>query len=873
MKRCSKCQAIYPDSATFCSVDGATLVSATGLEPGVTIRRKYRIDAEIGRGGMGVVYKAWHMVFRQPRALKVISAQYASDPQFVERFLIEAMVTHEIQHPNIVRVEDTDETEDGCPFVAMEFVEGRSLRKLLADEGPVEPSRALYFASQVCAGLTAAHARGIIHRDIKPDNILIAEVQDTEVIKVLDFGIAKLKHGFGLSMAGAATTGSMFLGTPQYASPEQARGGGQAELDQRSDIYSLGVVLYEVLTGQLPFTGASPLDLLMAHVQERPANPREVWPELDLPEAAVAVVMKALEKDRGARYATAEEMRLAMERASHALRRRRQQQLPPTVVRPAAAPQPAPAVTSSVLEYIEAAQRELAAGHFTAAAAWVDKARAFDERHGEVLALEREIGERRAKWLRDNRIAELTELVRRAATSDEREQARELLAQARREFGDDPRLSELDGELAEQERAVAEAEARRQAEERQRAEAQRRAQAEREAEARRVAEAEAQRRAGAEGQAEAQRRAQAERKAEAEARRQSEERQRTEAERRTRLPTALEVAAIAKAQQLTDPERRAQAPTETPLPPTRQPVAPSHTPESRRRRRRSLGVVGLIVLVSAAIAWFLFPRPSPPVPPPSPPDFQVGPGQSTAPDAGAAPQGKAATQTDPGGLTYLWIPPGTFEMGCSPEDSDCRNDEKPAHRVTITKGFWMGSTEVTVAAYKRFTAATGRAMPAEPGFNSSWRLGEHPVVNETWDDAAAYCRWAGGRLPTEAEWEYAARAGTTGVRRGDLNAVAWYDGNSGGETHPVGQKAANAFGLYDMLGNAWEWVADWYAVEYYASSPASDPTGPSSGSLRVLRGGSWFYDARIIRVSFRGAYLPRDRYDDHGFRCVREVIP
>jgi serine/threonine protein kinase len=123
MKKCSKCQTIYPDSTSFCSNDGIPLMALGGLEPGTTIRRKYRIDEEIGRGGMGIVYRAWHMVFREPRALKVINTQYVNDPQFVGRFLVEAMVTHGIQHPNIVRVEDTDETETGCPFVAMEFIE------------------------------------------------------------------------------------------------------------------------------------------------------------------------------------------------------------------------------------------------------------------------------------------------------------------------------------------------------------------------------------------------------------------------------------------------------------------------------------------------------------------------------------------------------------------------------------------------------------------------------------------------------------------------------------------------------------------------------------------------------------------------------
>ena len=210
-------------------------------------------------------------------------------------------------------------------------------------------------------------------------------------------------------------------------------------------------------------------------------------------------------------------------------------------------------------------------------------------------------------------------------------------------------------------------------------------------------------------------------------------------------------------------------------------------------------------------------------------------------------------------------------MGCSPDDSECFDDEKPAHQVTLSGGFWMSQTEVTAGAYKRFAAAVARTLPTAPALNSNWRLEDHPVVNVSWDDAAAYCRWAGGRLPTEAEWEYAARRGTTGSRYGGLNAVAWYDGNSGNQTRAVGQKAPNAFRLYDMLGNVWEWVADWYDQNYYGQLPSQDPQGPSSGQYRVLRGGSWVVSPRFTRVSSRWV-VPGGRAGSYGgFRCVREV--
>jgi formylglycine-generating enzyme required for sulfatase activity len=223
------------------------------------------------------------------------------------------------------------------------------------------------------------------------------------------------------------------------------------------------------------------------------------------------------------------------------------------------------------------------------------------------------------------------------------------------------------------------------------------------------------------------------------------------------------------------------------------------------------------------------------------------------------------------GLKYVYIPPGTFMMGCSPGDSECYGDERPAHQVAISKGFWLGQTEVTVGAYKRFAASSRRRMPPAPNFNRGWADQRMPIVNVTWDDAQAYCTWAGGRLPTEAEWEYAARAASTEARYGPLDEIAWYDQNSGHRAHEVGQKRANAWGLFDMLGNVWEWVSDWYDEHYYRNTPSADPQGPGSGTMRVLRGGSWLNYARDGRVSNRVRYDRLLRVEHLGFRCAREV--
>ncbi|MGC2656655.1 MAG: formylglycine-generating enzyme family protein, partial [Bryobacteraceae bacterium] len=211
------------------------------------------------------------------------------------------------------------------------------------------------------------------------------------------------------------------------------------------------------------------------------------------------------------------------------------------------------------------------------------------------------------------------------------------------------------------------------------------------------------------------------------------------------------------------------------------------------------------------------------------------------------------------GQRYAYIPPGSFLMGCSTGDSECFDNEKPQHRVTLTKAFWIGQTAVTVAAWKRYRIATGTAaLPTEDNVGrKNWNeAGDEnmPAVAMTWDEAKSYCEWASMRLPTEAEWEYAARAGTTTARYGDLDSIAWYGDNSGSQrihstalwkqdpktyaqklhengnfVHAVALKQPNAWKLYDMLGNVYAWTADWYDAGYYAKSESENPLGPPVG--------------------------------------------
>jgi formylglycine-generating enzyme required for sulfatase activity len=199
-------------------------------------------------------------------------------------------------------------------------------------------------------------------------------------------------------------------------------------------------------------------------------------------------------------------------------------------------------------------------------------------------------------------------------------------------------------------------------------------------------------------------------------------------------------------------------------------------------------------------------------------------------------------------------------MGCSSGDNECDDDEKPPHPVTLTKGYWIGQTEVTQAAYQHVISTNPSHFTGESN---------RPVEQVNWNEAKLYCETVNMRLPTEAEWEYGARGGDSSARYGPLDKVAWYNANSGHTTHPVAQKQQNGYGLFDMLGNVWEWTVDFYDEKYYASSPRNDPTGPASGQYHTLRGGSC-YDSlpRLARVSVRLRLGPVGHSYYLGLRCA-----
>jgi serine/threonine-protein kinase len=683
----------------FCPRDGVKLAAQsteTEVQLAAGLSRRYRLVRRLGAGGMGTVFLARQIgVGNRPVALKVLNRKLLDDPQFLLRFQNEAGSTGLIRHPNVVSIYESAQADDGTPYIAMEFLEGESLRDILERRGALPVPEVAEILQQAARGLNAAHKLGIIHRDLKPDNIFLTYPEDDVgaglvpahpvgdadirghprgaplrpvVVKIVDFGIAKLRESAMHTQTG------MVLGTPAYMSYEQAYGMRSDELDARSDIYSLGVLVYEMLSGRVPFHSDTPAGFLRKHVMDQPPPFQAVAPGVAVPPAVESAVMKALVKDRDQRYATALEFGREFGRAALA---------------------PSQAVASDFGPTLKVES--------------LDRERADQER-----------------------------LTAEKAEAERRDKEKAGAEQAVREKAEQERLAreKAEAERREQEKAAAELVTREKA-----------AQEERE-----IAEA------------------------------------------------------IRKAQEKADQDRLA-------------------------REKANVEHGAAFPLVAAAVR---------------------------------------ANPKD--GLKYVWIPPGTFMMGCSPTDSEGYDREKPPHQVTINTGFWLGQTEVTVGAYKQFVGATGRQMPPSPSFNGGWVNDRMPIVNVTWNDANDYCKWAGGRLPTEAEWEYAARAGSTESRYASLDEVAWYFGNSRSQAHPVGQKRPNGFGLYDVLGNVEEWVNDWYDENYYQRSPSQDPTGPMSGTDRVLRGGSWDLSPRNVRLSLRVRGLPADRNDYIGFRCGGEMF-
>ncbi len=718
----------------------------------------YRLEQEIARGGMGVVYRAVHTVFDEVVAIKAIFPELTLNPELRERFLNEAKIQRRLRHPNIVQIREC--LIDGGKFhIVMEYIEGETLTHHLRRLGrPMSPNEAIDVFCQALQGLGFAHSQGVIHRDIKPSNIMLTR---DGVAKLTDFGIARALGSAKLTRTGTA------VGTPAYMSPEQILG---AKVDRRSDIYSMGVTLYEMLTGRVPFERARESDsdfaVLEAHIKQVPARPSHWIPEI--PVFLEGSVLKALAKRPEERFASCQEFQAAL----------------------------VPVAPSRTRKVSVALEAKAAAADGSVPVPVVGRPRpepVLQPKRLPPLPPPR-MGTAQAPQNAQARIARLVVagLLLIAATLAWVHWPRPTPAPVAPSPPQEQMSTPANPEPPVQAPTV-------------------------------IAESNPPTPAA--------------------------------------NPAQIVVQTAAFAQVYLDDRFEGQA--------SRQgrvvidnPIPGEHNLRvslagKRDYEQRVLVAAGQTALFEVALADA--------EQPPSPAPVETPRAPVTSPHAGPV------RENPRDGLKYVWIRPGTFGMGCSAVDYECSQAEKPAHQVTITKGFWIGQTPVTAGAYQRFAGATARRTPPPPRFNPGWTNQNMPVVNVTWSEAQDYCEWIGMRLPTEAEWEYAARGGSSEARYGNPDEVAWYNANSDRQTHEVAQKRPNGFGLYDVLGNVWEWVSDWYDEHYYQTSPEQDPGGPEYGQFRIMRGGSWSSYPRILRFAYRSRVYPNVRITDIGFRCGGQV--
>ncbi len=277
---------------------------------GRDIAGQFRVLEKIGSGGMGAVYKAEQPEMRRFVAIKILHKRYLARKDLVTRFKREARAMSHLSHPNTARVFLYGQLDDGACYFVMEYLEGRNLAQTVRKEGPMEPVRALNIMIQACGALEEAHRAGIVHRDLKPENIFLTSQGGIEDFpKVLDFGLAKISERQMRPGSLILTQEGMVFGTPEFMSPEQARG---ETLDGRSDIYSLGVILYELLTGKLPFDAAQPMEYIQRHIKEPPIPLPERAPDREFPPGLDEVILKSLAKDVNARYQTAADFAIAL---------------------------------------------------------------------------------------------------------------------------------------------------------------------------------------------------------------------------------------------------------------------------------------------------------------------------------------------------------------------------------------------------------------------------------------------------------------------------------------------------------------------------------------------------------------------------------
>ncbi len=743
MKECPTCRRCFPDETNHCPQDGdATTPSLIG-EP--TLDARYLLERRLGQGGMGVVFQARHIFLKTPHAIKVILPDLVgNDPMLTTRFRQEALAAAAIRHPNIITVTDFGVVRATMPFLVMEFVKGRSLQDILATEGAMSPQRAWEFISAIASGVGAAHRQNIVHRDLKPLNIMVQDdVPIAEGVKILDFGLAKIKSGELLgSFVQAQTSGLM--GSPFYMAPEQW---SDEEPDARADIYSIGVILYQMLSGEVPFKGSSIPSIMKKHLTLPPPSFHSMG--VSVPPAIEAVVRHALEKEVEARIDSIptflRDLHAAMNSApvvAAALRPTVVMDPNKTVASLDTQPPPAPDVSQTAVNPTVAQETNFGAS--------------FDSMAGTVSGAQldqllEENSQRKQHEERERRENEQQEKLERMAL-----QAKEL----------EDRLDRLSGSM----------------------------------------------------------------------------------------PPSLDPEATRVHGSSTNPEWASS--TGAPAVSPRRAMVVDITP--KRKGPPTLLVVGAVLLVlilgGVGVGAFLMLRSN-----------SIGANPQPSPSPVPSPKVKA---------DLVSIDGGTFLMGRKTGPPQ----ETPEHPVTVQQ-FFMDRTEVSNTEYADFVRETNHAPPShwignKPPFGQE----QWPVVNVSYDDAISFAAWRSKRdgvtyrLPTEQEWEYAARNG----ERGDLYPWGpdWQDKAAvlkDATPASVGSRPAgkNRWGVFDLIGNVWEWTASKASV--YPGNRAEVPH--SMEDWVTIRGGCYVSDPAKadtpISACLREFVPPSTKTTLLGFRLVR----
>ncbi len=818
---------------------------------------RYQIEEHLGAGAHADVYRAADPLLKRMVALKVLKPALISDEDAFGRFTREAQVLAGLVHPRIAWVWDMGEA-DGSYFIAMRYVEGRSLEKVIAERRALSWDEALKAVQQVAEGLQFAHEKGLVHRDVKPQNIIISE-KDGAVLT--DFGLVRAIASSGMTNSGA------ILGTPYYMAPEVWEVEDPAP---GADQYALACVLVEMLTGKVLFDGKTPPIVMAKHFKplELPASLSE-----NVPQGVEVVLRRALAHDPAERYASVKEFTLELVKTEVHKRRAAEE----------AARREAERIRLKEAVAAEELKRQKLEEAARLEAKRVQKAKAAEAEERKRQQIE-EQARLEAEQKRQAELAAALERKRKEAEEQaklEAEHARQLQAeiatearshrnsgmeldkngdydQAIDEYG---RAIDLDSTEAEyywlrgksyhaihdDDRAIVDYF--------------------------RAIQLDTQnpayfcdrgisylikqnydRAIGDFSQA-----------IKLDSAKPEYFRARGDCYR-MRGDVKLAIQDQNKANEL---EQAQSGGNES--------IKPDST--GTQNTSEEAGKPGLFALVSGVVIFLIliaglvsvfYSRVSPARQPESTPVLNVVPGTPVA----ASP-----TVMGDDGMVLLFVPAGEFRMGSDTGEPD----DRPAHTVYLD-AFWIDQTEVTNKQYAACVTSGGCTKPSNnsssthTSYYDNPQFDNHPVLYVNWDQAMAYCKWTGRRLPTEAEWEKAAR-GTDdrtfpwGENAPDVN-LSNFNINIG-DTTPVGNypDGASPYGAMEMAGNVWEWVSDWYGETYYQTSPSSNPTGADSGDRRVLRGGSWGDGVDIVRSSNRTWDFPADADPYIGFRCARGTSP